>query len=197
MYSNGRATDLGAPAGFTHSGALGISDSGTILAQAWSTGHVNRRFVAVPRKGWYVWKRIKTGLPGYYPQSIEAIYAAGHLVGTVNRPGHKLSQRAAVWLSSSSGTYDRATLLPSGPRLVYSRGLAVAASADHVVVGGVAQTRGSLTTGALWVRVGQGPFRAASDLFGIAPDFTGGRGKHFFIVGEDNIDSANYGEPIP
>jgi len=103
---------VGAPPGFTDSAGLGISYMGALLVQAWCPGKERQRLVAEPRNSQYVWRRLHTGMSGYYPYSIEAIDANGDIVGDIQRPHQSGSRRAVVWLPAATGTYPRATVLP-------------------------------------------------------------------------------------
>ena len=198
LYKHARYIDLGIPRGYFSSGASGISDGGVILAHAYSR-KLRRtfEFSVVKRGQRWVWQRIRTGIPGYYsPDHIAAIAANGDMAGSITRPEHHFSERAAIWVPSRSNTYARATILPVAARNERAIAISIWSDAGHLVVGGWQQDRGGERVPAIWTGTGDGDLRLGNDVAGIWPELIGGKGRNVYCAGEAPGQSASYGESV-
>ncbi len=153
----GHLVDVGAPPGFGNSAGIGISYMGAVLVRAANPGRPTRPFVAEPHNSRYVWERVQTGIRGYYLKSVEGIDANGDLAGTVQRPGHSGSQRAAVWFPVAQGRYSHATMLPTAGQRHGTEASTIWSGGGRVVVAG---------SGQLWTRTGGGRFRVVFNTLG-------------------------------
>ena len=182
----GHLIDVGTPTGFANSAGLGISYMGAVLVRVWNPGRSSRPFVAEPHNSRYAWESVHTGIRGYYLKSIEAIDANGDLAGTVQRPGHAGSQRAAVWFPTTTGGYSHATVVPPAGQRKETEADTIWSGDGRVVVAGGGQ---------LWSRSGGGAFHAAFNTFGLSASVIGGYRNQVFVIGTTDTGS-NYGDPV-
>ncbi len=189
MFRRGQLTDLGVPKGFAYSGALGVTGTDVVLANAWNVQYHYTYFLVYPARTAEVWIQLRGGLPGYVLSSAEQIAENGDIVGTLRRAGSSglRGLRAVVWKPNRASQYRQAEPLPLTPGFGSSHGSVISSGGGQVIVGGCQFKENSINCLGLWARKGTHSFQPSLAAVGGAYSSfrsIGGWGTHVYAVGE-------------
>ena len=204
VFYDGKITMLPPPHGFRYSGALGLSDAGAILVEAWNQTQLPAFFVAQWKGNHYTWTRIRSGLPGFTIKSAAHMAANGDVVGTLRGPhGTGLGRlRAAAWRYDTGMGYARAVILPLPVGFRSSSGSVIWSDGMQTVATGCTYNSTSTNCLVFWAVRHHGLFRVSLQAVAggnSSISTIGGWGAHVYVggpTGNNETPGWPWGDPV-
>jgi probable HAF family extracellular repeat protein len=199
IFSRRRVIDLGRPAGYRYSEAVGVSAGGTVLANAYNKNPYGRTaFVVRFSSGKHQWVRLGSGIPGFVVKSAAQIDAQGDVIGTlraVNGPTN--GDRAALW-SARTG-FRSARRLPLPPSATAARAQAVYRGSAFLLISAwlTYPRNGSALPGTIIWLLRRGRIHLSVPEVNGNLGMFGGRRRRIYAAGSDGGYDYSYGWAAP